>query len=255
VTPTPQRIALLVAPLAWAMAAQAAPAPAPVVATPRQLEAVWGAPPACPALLEQINRGLRVPQPEALRAAGGQFETGECVGTDAALASQFFGLAARLGDHAAARHLALMFGCGRGVVQSYANAGAWLAGKGLSDEAIEPWDYSVGRAYTLIALALEQVQFSADAWPPGLEVGLVLEVDALQRDRVAWRLAARDATVPPALQAALSRAWQVAAVEALAQLTPVDPKYIVPARVSQPVAVRRSADGAFVRTELDPVLR
>jgi TPR repeat protein len=206
-------------------------------------------------MLERLNRSTGDSRGEDLLAVGRQFESGECVLRNEWRASQFYGQAARLGDPAGARRLALLFGTGRGVPQSYANAGAWLTGKGASDETIEPWDYSIGRAYTLIATALDRVRFPQDGWAAGQELSLVVEAEARSPGKLRWRFTGEGAAQAEAVRGPLMAAFDAAEAEAKAQLAPTDARYLVSARVTVPVTVRHQGEGRFVVTEHDPLLR
>ena len=227
---------------------------AQVAAPARFLEPVWGAPAHCAAMLEQVNRGASLPRPEDLLAVGQMLESGECVLRNEARASQFYGQAARRGNAAAARHLALLFGAGRGVPQSYANAGAWLAGKGDTDESIEPWDYSIGVAYTLIAASLEQLRYPEASWPTGQALTLAIEADTQRPGKLAWRFTGEH--LPEAVLAGqMTEAVDAAVVQALSRMAPAEARYRVAARVTLPITVRHEAAGRFVVTEQDLLLR
>ena len=228
---------------------------AQALAPVRLLEPVWGAPAYCAAMLEQVNRGASEPRPEDFLAAGRMLESGECVVRNEARASQFYGQAARRGDPVAARRLALLFGTGRGVPQSYANAGAWLAGKGGTDESIEPWDYSIGVAYTLIAAALEQFRYPQASWPAGLALTLAVEADTQRLGRLAWRFTGERVAQAEALTGPMNEAVDAAVAQALLRLAPADARYRVAARVTLPITVRHEAGGRFVVTEQDALLR
>jgi hypothetical protein len=227
---------------------------AQVAAPARLLQTVWGAPAHCPATLDALNRALAQPAADDLLAIGRQFDSGECVSRDEAQASQFYAQAARRGNSSAARRLAALFGAGRGVPQSYANAGAWLSGKGDTDEGIEPWDYSVGLAFTHIAAVLERLRFPQAGWPAGLELRLALDADSRQPGRVRWRFTGDVSAQAEALRGPLGEAVDAAAA-ALTQLAPADPKYLVSARVTLPITVRRTGDATYVVTEQDLLVR
>jgi hypothetical protein len=231
------------------------PAAQPAAAAPRLLEAVWGAPAHCPATVSALNARLSDPRGDDLLAIGRQFDAGECVLRDEARASQFYSEAARRGSAEASRRLAALFGTGRGVPQSYANAGAWLAGKGGTDEAIEPWDYSVGVAFTLISATLDQLRFPTNAWPTGLEVKLALDADARQSGKLWWHFVGGEPSTVEALRAPLGDAMQLASTQAFARMAPVVPKYLVPARVTLPISVQRGGDDRFIVAAHDPLLR
>jgi hypothetical protein len=220
----------------------------------RALKAFWGAPAHCVATLEALNGRLGQPAPDDLLNAGLQLDAGECVLRDPYQASQFYAQAARHGNAAAARRVAAQFGTGRGVPQSYANAGAWLAGKGATDESIEPWDYSVGLAYTLIASTLEQMHFPQEGWPVDAELKLALDADSRQAGKLWWRFVDDTAAPASALRGPLGAAFDVAAAAARVRMAPANPRYVVAARVTLPIVVRRSADARFIVTEQDLLL-
>lgn len=228
---------------------------AQTVAPVRFLEPVWSAPAHCAAMLEQVNRGAGQPRPEDLLAVGQMLESGECVLRNEARASQFYGQAAPRGNAAAARRLASLFGAGRGVPQSYANAGAWLAGKGDTDERIEPWDYSIGVAFTLIAASLEQLRYPQAAWPAGLALSLVIEADTQRPGKLGWRFTGEGVAQAEALARPIGEAIDAAVALALQRMAPAESRYRVAARVTLPISVRREAGGSFVVIEQDPLLR
>jgi hypothetical protein len=219
------------------------------------LEPVWGAPAHCPVMLQRLNQRASQPQSEDYVAVGQLLEAGDCVVRNEARASQFYGQAALRGNPIATRRLALLFGTGRGVPQSYANAGAWLAGKGGTEERIEAWDYSIGVAYTLITATLESVRYPADAWPAGLTLALAIEADAQRPRAVGWRVTGERTPQTDALAAPMAAAFDAATVQALARMAPVDSKYKVAARVTLPITVQRERAGRFVVTEQEPLLR
>jgi hypothetical protein len=242
--------ALLIGAVALVSASEAA---AQAAVPLRALKAFWGAPAHCVATLEALNGRLGQPAPDDLLNAGLQLDAGECVLRDEYQASQFYAQAARHGNAAAARRVAALFGTGRGVPQSYANAGAWLAGKGATDESIEPWDYSVGLAYTLIASTLEQMRFPLEGWPADVELRLALDADSRQAGKLWWRFV-DEAAAPTALRGPLGAAFDAAAAAARERMAPANPRYVVAARVTLPIVVRRSAETRFVVTEQDLLL-
>ena len=242
-------------PVGLVLACAAAGSVAQTASPPRLLAPVWGAPPHCSAMLEPLNRAANEPRGEDLFAVGRQYESGECVLRNESLAAQFYGQAARLGNPAGARRLALLFGVGRGVPQSYANAGAWLAGKGVSDETIEPWDYSVGRAYTLVATVLDSVRYPQAEWPVGLTLALAVEAEARSPGKLRWRFAGDDSAQAEALRGPLTAAFDAAEGEAMARLAPAESRYLVNARVALPITVQHLGAGRFTVTEQDPLLR
>lgn len=243
----------LAAPAPQALA-QAAP-PSPAAPPARWLEPQWGAPKACLAQLNQLRRPPQEAPAEDLLLAARLLEAGDCVVRDNTRALRFYAQASQLGSAEAARQLALRFGQGRDVTQSYANAGAWLAGKGTTDEAIESWDYSIGFAYTLARAVLDRLRFPRDGWPPGQEISFAIEVNALEPTRVRLRMTGEPSAAFDALRAAVTAALQPAATLALAQLAPRLPEHLVEARVTLPAVVRRAEPERFEVTEREPVLR
>jgi hypothetical protein len=241
-------LALLLGSIAPGLSAQTA-------ARERLLEPVWGAPAHCAGMLERVNRSASEPKTDDLLAVGQMLESGECVQRNEARASQFYGQAARRGNSVAARRLALLFGAGRGVPQSYANAGAWLAGKGDTDERIEPWDYSIGVAYTLIAASLEQLRYPQAAWPAGLALSLAIEADTQRPGRLGWRFTGERVPQAEALTRPIGDAIDAAVAQALPRMAPAESRYRVNARVTLPITVRHDAGERFVVTEQDVLLR
>ena len=133
--------------LAWCQAVRRDPAAAPDAY--------------CTEVLASLNRDLAARKPEAFLAASTFYETGQCVVRSDERSLEFLGQAARGGSAQGVRRLARRFALGQGVPQSYSNAGAWLAGKGASDEALQPWDYSIGYAYAVLSEVLASVKYPA----------------------------------------------------------------------------------------------
>ncbi|MBV9890513.1 MAG: hypothetical protein JO090_06480, partial [Rhizobacter sp.] len=132
--------------------------------------------------------------------------------------------------------LARRFGLGRGVPQSYANAGAWLAGKGRTDEPLERWDYSIGYAYTIVAELLGGVRYPPRATDQPVEASFVVEIDALRPTEVAVRMTS--AETPNGLDAALAEAFRARLAQTLPWLARPDPRLVVAARITVPVSIR-----------------
>jgi len=156
----------------------------------------------------------------------------------------------------ASRHaelrLARRFGLGRGVPQSYANAGAWITGKGRSDEALEAWDYSIGYAYTIVAELLAGVRYPVRTGAQPAETSFVVEIDARRPTHVAVRMI-DDPTHPlDRLDVALEQAFAARLAQTLPWLAPVDPHFVVAARVTVPVSIRYRSptDVAVLEREL-----
>jgi TPR repeat protein len=226
----------------------------PALPTAGALQPAPGAPAQCAALLETLNAHRAAPSAEDLHTIGRQFEAGDCLARDAPQAARFYAQAARLGSVPAAHRIAALFGAGRGVSQSYANAGAWLVGKGGTEEKLEPWDYSVGMAFTFVATALEQVSFPP-TWPQGLELQLALAADTRQPGKLQWRFMGTPSAQDEALRQPLADAFGAAAGVASSRMAPAVAPYVVPVRVTLPITVRRSGATVFDVAEQDVILR
>ena len=159
----------------------------------------------------------------------------------------------------AARHaellLARRFGLGRGVPQSYANAGAWITGKGRSDEALEAWDYSIGYAYTIVAELLAGVRYPVRTGAPPRETSFVVEVDARRPTQVVVRLTDGDTHPLDRLDSALEEAFAARLAQTLPWLAPADPRLVVAARVTVPVSIRYRSAGEVAVLEGELLLR
>jgi len=134
--------------------------------------------------------------------------------------------------------LARRFGLGRGVPQSYANAGAWITGKGRSDEAIGAWDYSIGYAYTILAELLAGVRYPERTGAQPAEASFVVEIDARRPTHVAVRMADGGTSPPGRLDLALEQAFSARLAQTLPWLAPADPRLVVAASVLVPVSIR-----------------
>jgi len=234
-----------VLPLLWAQAQT----PSAALVVP------WGAGAECPALMAALNADLVAGGAEAHRRAADLYEQGRCLPPNETQAMSHLIKAARQGDAAAARRVALRFARGRGVPQSYATAGAWLAGKGVSDEPLEPWDYSIGYAHAVAGAALDAVLYPVEAIAPDTELTLVLEVQAQQPQAAVLRLTGERSAAKEALRSQLAAAFQVAVLRAVERLQPVEPSLLVPARVALPFALRLGEPGRIDVREQEPVLR
>lgn len=73
----------------------------------------------------KLNEGLTESDPHAYFVAGFMFARGVCVAVDVKRALPLLEVAAKSGWYEAAQELVLIHGRGRGVVQSYAEAGRW----------------------------------------------------------------------------------------------------------------------------------
>lgn len=154
----------------------------------------------------------------------------------------------------AERLLALRFGRGQGVPQSYANAGAWITGKGRSDEPLERWDYSIGYAYTIVAELLAGVRYPPRAADQPVETSFVVEIDAQRPAQVSVRMT--DASQPlGGLDRALEQAFRVRLAQTLPWLARPDPKLVVAARVSVPVSIRYRTPSDVAVLEGEQLLR
>lgn len=209
----------------------------------------------CARTLDDLNAGLRDRRVEALLAAATLQETGRCVARDDAKAAQYLGEAARGGSRAAALRLARKFGRGAGVKQSYANAGAWITGKGLSEERIDAWDYSIGYAYTVTSELLSGVNYPPLAAGQPAEISFVIEIDAVRPMRLAFRATSTPVDGSPELLAAVERAFSARLAEALKWLPAPDPKWLVAARVAVPVSIRYDSSSEVAAFEDELLLR
>jgi len=251
--------AAMLAAAPWHASAQdVASRPAPVASAAQSTPAAPGTPSApiadCARLTADVEAGLAARRRDAFLAAAELYETGRCVARDDARAAQYLGEAARGGERGAMLRLARRFGTGRGVPQSYANAGAWLSGKGASDEAIEPWDYSVGYAYSVLGELLAALPYPPRAAGDADEQRFVIEVQALNAARPALRITS-DGAGAAALRERLQRAVAQRVDEALRTLPPANRKLLVQAGVAVPVTLRWRAADAVDAVEGEPLMR
>jgi TPR repeat protein len=209
----------------------------------------------CIELLDALNRELATRRAEAFLRASNYHESGQCVERSDARALEFLAQAARGGSGLAVRRLSRRFALGMGVPQSYSNAGAWLSGKGASDEPLQPWDYSIGYAYAVLSEVLANVQYPVSALKGATEAAFVVEVDALRVRQLSLRPTSEDATSKADLYAALSTALNARVPEIVKALAPPDPKLLVRARVAMPVSLRFRGEGALDVLEDEPILR
>lgn len=209
----------------------------------------------CERTLGAVNAGLAERRPDALLAAAEFLDEGRCMSRDEARAAQYLKEAARAGHRGATLRLARKFGRGSGVPQSYANAGAWVSGKGLSDEAIESWDYAVGYAYTVLGEVLAGVDYPSRSPGPPAELSFVVELDALKPERIVYRRTSPAAAYSAALDTALERALARRLAEVLKWLPAPDRRLLVAARVTIPVSLRYDAANELSAFEGDPLLR
>jgi len=218
---------------------------APAADTPRS----------CAAVLAELNAGLQQRRADAMLAAAALHEAGRCVAKDDAKAVQYLGEAARAGSRVAAARLARRFGRGWGVPQSYANAGAWITGKGASDDRIDAWDYSVGYAGTVAKELLAAVRYPPQAPGQPSELSFVIEVDVLNPTRIAFRTTSDPVEGSTALATSLEAAFRGRIAEVLSWLEPPDSRLIVPARVAIPVKVHYVSVQEVAAFEGEPILR
>jgi predicted TIM-barrel fold metal-dependent hydrolase len=209
----------------------------------------------CTQLLEALNRELSARRPEALLRASQLHETGQCVARNDARALEFLGEAARAGNALAVRRLSRRFALGLGVPQSYSNAGAWLAGKGASDEALQPWDYSIGYAYAVLSEVLATVQYPSGALRGATEAAFVIEINAQRARQVLLRPTGEGADGQAELYVALAAAFNARVPDVLKALPTPEPQLLVNARVAMPVALRFKGVGAIDVLEDEPILK
>ncbi len=151
--------------------------------------------------------------------------------------------------------LARRFGRGQGVPQSYANAGAWITGKGRSDEPLEPWDYSIGYAYTIVAELLAGVRYPARATDQPTETSFVVEIDAQRPTQVAVRMTGPRSDPLGGLDVALEQAFRARLARTLPWLAAPDPRLVVAARVAVPVSIRYRSSTDVAVFEGEQLLR
>ena len=209
----------------------------------------------CTEMLAALNQGLAARRAEAFLVAANYHETGQCVERSDARALEFLAQAARGGSALGVRRLSRRFALGQGVPQSYSNAGAWLAGKGASDESLQPWDYSIGYAYAVLSEVLASVQYPAGALRGLTDASFVLEVDALRARQVSVKPTGDDAAGKTEFYATLSAALNARAPEVVKALAAPDPKLLVTARVAMPVALHFKGGGSLDVLEDEPILR
>lgn len=217
--------------------------------------AAGSASPGCESSLTALNKGLSERSAVALFEAAAVLDAGRCVKRDEAQAAQYLKEAAKRGNRQAALRLARKFGRGSGVPQSYANAGAWTAGKGVSDEPIEAWDFSIGFAYTLLSEVLAGVDFPALAAAGSKELHFVVEIDARQPARINFRRTSPAVAGSAEQDAALAKAFDARLADVLKWMPPVDRELIVPARVSVPMSIRYDTPTELSVLDDEPVLR
>lgn len=210
---------------------------------------------ACRAEVGELNAGLAKRSIEALMTAAAALETGRCVARDEGKAAEYLSEAVRRGHRPAALRLARKFGRGSGVPQSYANAGAWLAGKGMSEEGLGQWDYSVGYAYTVASALLSSVKYPPREAGQPAQIEFVISIDARQPPRVSLRSTSPPSEGVSALGAALERAFRERLPEVISWLAPPDPRLLVTAAVSVPVSLRYDAPDRASVLESEPLLR
>ena len=209
----------------------------------------------CNEVLASLNRDLTARKPEAFLAASTFFDTGQCVARSDARSLEFLAQAARTGSAQGVRRLARRFALGQGVPQSYSNAGAWLAGKGASNEPLQPWDYSIGYAYAVLSEVLASVRYPAGDLRGASDAAFVIEVDALRARQINLKPTVDGADPKTELYAALAAAFNARAPDVVKALPPPDPKLLVNARVAMPVSLRFKGGGTIDVLEDEPILR
>ena len=80
----------------------------------------------CEAAVGEVNKGLTEGEVDAYYLTGLMYLRGLCLRADASAAPRYFEPAAKAAHIDAARYLTMMHGLGRGVPQSYAQAGRWF---------------------------------------------------------------------------------------------------------------------------------
>lgn len=209
----------------------------------------------CTEVLASLNRDLAARKAEAFLAASTFHETGQCVERSDVRSLEFLAQAARSGSAQGVRRLSRRFALGQGVPQSYSNAGAWLAGKGASNEPLQPWDYSIGYAYAVLSEVLATVRFPAGDLRGATEATFVIEVDALRARQINLKPTVEGASPQTELYAAMAAAFNARAPDVVKALPSPDPKLLVNARVAIPVALRFKGGGKIDVLEDEPILR
>jgi TPR repeat protein len=209
----------------------------------------------CTELLDALNRELAARRAEAFLRASNLHESGQCVERSDARSLEFLAQAARAGSALAVRRLSRRFALGQGVPQSYSNAGAWLAGKGASNEPLLPWDYSIGYAYAVLSEVLASVQYPAGDLRGASEAAFVLEVNALRARQISLKATAEGANTQAELYSTLAAAFNARIADVVKALPSPDPQLLVNARVAMPVALRFKGAGAIDVLEDEPILR
>ena len=209
----------------------------------------------CTEVLAALNQDLAARRVEAFLVASNYYETGQCVERNPARSLEFLAQAARGGSPVGVRRLSRRFALGQGVGQSYSNAGAWLAGKGASNEPLQPWDYSIGYAFAVLSEVLASVVYPVSALLGPTEAAFVLEVNALRPSQINLKPTGDDAAGKTEFYAALSAALNVRAADVVKALALPDLKLLVNARVAMPVALRYKGEGALDVLEDEPILR
>ena len=209
----------------------------------------------CTEILAALNRDLAVRKAEAFLAASDFYASGQCVGRSDARSLEFLAQAARSGSAQGVRRMSRRFALGQGVPQSYSNAGAWLAGKGASNEPLQDWDYSIGYAYAVLSEVLAAVQYPAGDLRGASEAAFVLEVNALRPRQISLKPTVEGADHQTELYVALAAAFNARLPEVVKALPSPDPKLLVNARVAMPVALRFKGAAGIDVLEDEPILR
>jgi hypothetical protein len=168
--------------------------------------------------------------------------------------AQYLGEAARAGSRRAALWLSRKFGRGSGVAQSYATAGAWLTGKGATDEPIDSWDYSIGYASTVLGEVLS-VNYPALEADGVIEFSFVVEINALRPAQLVYRMTSAASPVSSTLSASVEKMLRARLAESERWLAPPDARWLVSAGVAVPVTLHYVSRSALSKRESDLILR
>ncbi|MEP7298063.1 MAG: hypothetical protein ABI702_17900, partial [Burkholderiales bacterium] len=209
----------------------------------------------CAEMLNALNPGLQARRAEALLAAATLHEIGRCVDKSEVRAAEYLSEAAKGGNKVAAVRLARKFARGWGVAQSYAMAGAWVTGKGSTDEKIEAWDYSIGYASAVLRELLAAARYPTSGTVPPAAFSFVVEIDALNPSRLAYRVTSAPTEGSAALSDAVERVLRSQLVGVLGWLPPADRRLMVSARVAVPVTLRYVSATEIAAYEGDAILR
>ena len=122
----------------------------------------------CDRAVELVKSGVAANDPQAVFLGGRMLDEGICVVPSPGAATQYYELAAGLGDKDASLEYAAKVGLGEGVAQDYARAGELCRAAGLDPQA-RLSGYALGYACTLRSAAATRLRVTlpAGAFKPG----------------------------------------------------------------------------------------